>query len=399
MSATPVITGSAATKYYYADAENKTAGPVTEAELQVLIRDWVLKADPMVVPEGGSEWRPLSQWQAQADSVPSPAVPRQETPQRAQSTPVAFVTSATPERANSQRQIRSGGALAIPLPVSPTLPGDLVAAQLGRVSGWLSEQFVARSLAIASEVGHITIFVGGVLGLVYAIYYAVKNNSLQPLVGGVIFAVAVAIAQFTAQRFLGAADALIKTTPHHVSSKSFFECYGLYALLAAIGLLLSAIFAAVQANTVLPILFALSPIAFLVYSAALAFHPQAVNIEIGEGSTGEEAVGLCGFFLKALLKLVPLFFCLCGIAGAVVVIMALFGGSEHWLRSSGLLYLLPYGLWEVVNSFAGLVLVLFACLIPILAYVLFLVMNVLLELARSILVLPGKFDQKTPSDA
>ena len=61
MSATSVMADSAATKYYYADAQNKTVGPVTTDELQALIRDGALRPDPMVVPEGMSEWRPLSQ--------------------------------------------------------------------------------------------------------------------------------------------------------------------------------------------------------------------------------------------------------------------------------------------------------------------------------------------------
>jgi hypothetical protein len=47
-------------KLYYADSQNKTAGPVTQEELQVLIRAGVIKNDPMVVVEGGTEWKLLS---------------------------------------------------------------------------------------------------------------------------------------------------------------------------------------------------------------------------------------------------------------------------------------------------------------------------------------------------
>jgi len=46
--------------YYYADSQNKAVGPVTLESLQALIQQGVLKGDPMVIPEGGSDWRRLS---------------------------------------------------------------------------------------------------------------------------------------------------------------------------------------------------------------------------------------------------------------------------------------------------------------------------------------------------
>jgi hypothetical protein len=62
--------------YYYADSQNNTAGPVAWAALQQLIRNGTLRPDPMVVPEGGNEWRPLSFWAAQnMDGGPASADP------------------------------------------------------------------------------------------------------------------------------------------------------------------------------------------------------------------------------------------------------------------------------------------------------------------------------------
>src|SRR6516225_5176780 len=66
--------------YFYADSENNPAGPVTWDNLQKLIRIGALTADSMVMPEGGTEWQPLSSWGAQnnpgAPASPThPAVP------------------------------------------------------------------------------------------------------------------------------------------------------------------------------------------------------------------------------------------------------------------------------------------------------------------------------------
>lgn len=47
-------------KLYYADNQNKTAGPVSVEELRVLIRAGAVKNDPQVMAVGGTGWLPLS---------------------------------------------------------------------------------------------------------------------------------------------------------------------------------------------------------------------------------------------------------------------------------------------------------------------------------------------------
>ena len=59
-------------KYYYAGPDNKTAGPVTLDEIQAMIKNGTLKSDPMVVPEGGTDWKPLS---AHTSSAPAGGPP------------------------------------------------------------------------------------------------------------------------------------------------------------------------------------------------------------------------------------------------------------------------------------------------------------------------------------
>ena len=61
-------------KYYYTDTQNQTAGPVTLEALQTLIRDGVVKPDPMVIHEGGTQWQPLSAYSRPAAGAPA-AVP------------------------------------------------------------------------------------------------------------------------------------------------------------------------------------------------------------------------------------------------------------------------------------------------------------------------------------
>lgn len=62
-------------KYYYAGADNKTAGPVELDEIKAMIKDGKLGADPMVVPEGSTDWKPLSAQTGQSASGGPPPPP------------------------------------------------------------------------------------------------------------------------------------------------------------------------------------------------------------------------------------------------------------------------------------------------------------------------------------
>jgi hypothetical protein len=62
-------------KYYYAGPDNKTTGPVTLDEIQTLIKNGTLKSDPMVVPEGSTDWKPLSAHTGQAPAGGPPPPP------------------------------------------------------------------------------------------------------------------------------------------------------------------------------------------------------------------------------------------------------------------------------------------------------------------------------------
>lgn len=56
-------------RFYYADSRNSPQGPVTSSEIELLIRNGTLGADPMVVPEGGSHWERFSVYAAGATEV------------------------------------------------------------------------------------------------------------------------------------------------------------------------------------------------------------------------------------------------------------------------------------------------------------------------------------------
>jgi hypothetical protein len=62
-------------KLYYADAQNQTAGPATLEELKALMKAGVLPADPLVIEEGGAEWKRLSSFPMSGIGAPLPPPP------------------------------------------------------------------------------------------------------------------------------------------------------------------------------------------------------------------------------------------------------------------------------------------------------------------------------------
>jgi hypothetical protein len=348
-------------KYYYADAQNKIVGPVSLDELRALVIAGGLKSDPMVVPEGGSDWKPLSAFVGPGNSGPMP-----DSNQR-----------------RFSNQVQGGG----PLPFSRTVLGDFVTTALKNITGWLNEGFIERSLIFDRNAGHYAVLSGGALGLIYCIFIAIKHNQLAPMLVGVGFVVALAIAQFAAMGFLGAGESLIANTPHRISSRAFLECTGLLFLFAGMGVLVSGLWTGIQIggmNALLPIIPAVIFSVFLVYAAAIAFNPQTVNISIGSGTSGQEAVGILGFFLKVALKLLPIGFLFIGLGANLVIILS------FWQRDLFSQFAPGFGF---MADYSGLAMVLFACLLPFVGYIFFLMGNLGLEIIRSILSLTGKQEQ------
>lgn len=336
--------------YYYLDSNQQPAGPASLDEIRTLARNGSISADPLVRPDGSADWKLLSSLTAEAPAGK-----------------------------------RSSG-----LPFKSTLLGDLVGSMLNRVARLLSPGFVQGSISWTKGYGHYAVLVGAVLTLLYTIYAAIRGNSFGVFLLGLGLILALAVAQFAATRFLGAADSLIANTPSRISSRAFLECTGLLLLLFAIGILISGLTTAIRTDSIAPFVPALLLSAGLVYFSAVALHPGVVNVELGAGSAGEEAIGLISFFFKAWLKLVPLFFFLFAVLGCAILVLSFF--SRGQTLSLIIQSLLPYSGMQLPEGLVGATTLLTACLLPILAYFTFLLQYLLLDVLRAILSVPGKLD-------
>lgn len=275
---------------------------------------------------------------------------------------------------------------------SATLLGDIVGSSLARVARWLDAGFVERSLAFSRSTGQYAVLAGAVLTLIYAVVGAIRSNQFSVLLAGLAFIAALAIAQFAATRFLGAATRAINNTPSQISSAAFLECVGLFLVLLAIATLAGGVITSIQLSSIVPFVPALFTSAAFIYFGATALHPRLVNVEMSVGSAGEEAIGLLSFFAKAALKLAPLFFLLLAVGGSLAIAASFFEGGQSFVGVVGsVLQMVPLPI-AIPPGFVGSAVVLVACLVPIGAYALFLLQYLVIDLLTAVLSVPGKLD-------
>lgn len=274
-----------------------------------------------------------------------------------------------------------------------TILGDWVGRLLDAAAHGLNPPFVDRSFAVARTTGHGAVLAGAVLTLLYSIYAAVKQNSFSVFLAGMGMIVAIAVAQFAARRFLHASEIEIANTPSQVSPTGFLDCVGLLSLLLALVTIVGGIITAVEVSSWLP----LPPALFLaigaMYFGAIALHPLLANVSTADETAGEEAIGLLSFFAKAALRLVPVFFCLLALGGCLAIMASFFSAGRPLADAiSSVLGYAPFMRSGAAYGLAPSAVVVFACLLPLVAYFGFLLQYLFLDILRAILATPTKID-------
>jgi hypothetical protein len=145
-------------------------------------------------------------------------------------------------------------------------------------------------------------------------------------------------------------------------------------------------------RSIAPLVPALVGVLLIFSYAIVMLHPTVVNVQVGEGSAGEEAIGILTTLMKANLLLAPLVFFLLSALGALIVIAGFFG--DRFAASFGqFLQALPLPMgYGMPFGFVGATLIIAACLVPIAVYFVFLLQYLFLDVIRAILAVPGKLD-------
>ena len=362
-------------KYQYLESDGQKAGPSSLDEIRTLSSNGKIPADPQVCAEGGDDWVALSSIDSKGDTS---------------ATKKKVTTSKKPVPVSDEPEESSPAKKS--LPFAGTFLADWVGKLLGLIRGFLTLSLVDKSINLAKYFGQYAVLLGGALGFIAAIIAAIRHNSFGLFLAGLAFLIALAVAQFAAVKFLDASDKLIESTPSKLSSLAFLDCVGLLTILAALIVLLGGIVGAIKGGGVSVLIVALVSATLLTIFSAVSLNPKLAPVESGSASAGEEAIGILAFFLKGMLKLVPLVFALFAVVGALILLVGMFApNSSFVILLSQALPVVPIpGLSG--PGLSGLGVVLTAALLPIITYFMYLIASLPLELWRAILSLPGKLD-------
>lgn len=248
------------------------------------------------------------------------------------------------------------------------------------------------SIKWLTKIGHFALLVAAALGFICIIIATIRENKFDLFLYAIAWVIAVFVVQYTAHRFSPAGETLIANNPTRLSSKAFLDCFGFLALLLGVVLLIMGTVTAIRGGENIFNLFyiltdirvkgveaflaGLGGLVFCWFMALIAFNSETVSMEIvKETSAGQEAIGIGTFFIKSLLKLVPIAF---GV-GIIVFTITMFIHAFKLFGTN----------WSIAFVDDAISILIFGLLFFI-SYLLFVLFFLIVDLIRSILAIPGK---------
>jgi hypothetical protein len=368
--------------WYYARG-NKQMGPVSSADLKRLAGAGDLLSDDLVWREGLTEWAPARSVRGLFDEDKPPA-----TKQAVEQSP-SIPTVAGPQNANPAPEKP-------PAPATPTAPLNRkpsrhpIDALLDSLRGDLNARFVDTAARVFRTCGLYGLLLGMVLTIAFAVIVAIQGNAFDSLLAGVMLLLALGALHYTAQRSCDVLDRLNRTTAGALSGRALPDCVAILSLTAGLITLFGSVPLAVQLAMVPLILLGIASLVFDVYLAMAALNPSALNVTItaDEPPASAEAIGAASFLLKLFLRCMPVAFGTGVMAGALMMGYAcceMFLGAQH-LQSA-----------QMTAAVARRTLTVSAVL-PLAAYLLFLLGTLVLDVGRAILACPGRADKPSKQE-
>ncbi|MBN2577523.1 MAG: DUF4339 domain-containing protein [Pirellulales bacterium] len=362
-------------EWYYARGE-KQQGPVPSAELKRLAAAGQLRPDDLVWREGLAEWTAARNVQGLFEELARPAAAGTAGVKGISIPPQVVTPPAGPAPVPAAAQ-----PAARPL---ATLWGgrhffDVLLDYLRQL---IPSRFVEATAQVMERVGRIGLLAGMGLCLLFGLTVSIQNNQMIAVIVGIMVFLTLAVLQYGAGKFCAALERLNHTTTYVVCSTAFLDWSALLFLLTAVGVLLGTIVAALEAERPMFFLYGLGGFVVCLYLAMIALRPESIQISVSpEIRAGEEAIGVFSFALKSLVRLTPVLF---GTGVAVGCLSMAYTCVLLFVKST---------LDAVSGAGPAQSILLYSAVLPIAAYLLFLLYVLLVEVCRALLVLPGKLDK------
>ena len=261
---------------------------------------------------------------------------------------------------------------------------NLIDALLGWVGKILSADLLDTLDEWAKKFGHFALILSALLLFFFDVLAGIKIGSFfSKFLMGLLIIPVILILQYLAYKFLDAGKALIKKSPSNISTNAFFQGIALLLLLGVLGTFFGGLYFSIATKSLLPVGMGLGAALILTYSLGVALNRETVNMQlVDDASAGQEAIGILSFFLKLELRIVPFIF-----------------GVVNVLAPLALLYLMvmllisdsPYSVAFTKANFQ--MYIIWVAMLPFVAYLSFLISYLIIDLIRSILIVPDKLDQ------
>jgi hypothetical protein len=358
-SATPI----AADGWYYGIGDKQT-GPVTFAELQHKLQFGELSANDLVWKQGMAEWTPASEVAELSELM---ELPRKK-------------------RKSSRKEIDVDGDESEEAPDDP-LPSHFLDHVLAGLRSAIDESLVATIGRWAIEIGRYAVYVAILMNLAFWIYLASQYHYYYVGLIGVGIAIVALVLQFSAVKSCGAIGQVVQAASLRMTSMAFLDSM-------VIILLFGGVIALVYCSAIgfLPRLRSMILVGIAVFIlceqlALMLLHPNSLGISISKrASTGEEGVSILTFFMMLPLRFVSTVFALgtaASIIGTGIAFRQLMDAKPASTELEQALVLAGSSSSTLLASAA----------FPLAMYVYFVFAYLIIDVIRSILVMPGRMDE------
>jgi hypothetical protein len=267
-----------------------------------------------------------------------------------------------------------------PVETMPTVCVRFWEAVLGRISAIMDENRFHALAGLATRLGNWAVLVGSILALFLGLVLAIKAEGFQPLLSAIGFVLMLSVLHYSAVKFLDSGKQLIEASPTQISTDAFPRSVALISFVSAVVVLVGSIVSAIQIDSMKVFLQAVPGFFVLLFLVWLAINPGLTATKVAPtDSAGDEAIAIVSFFMKALLRMVPILFGVLTIWGCVILIVGI-------VQSFGSGFAAMKG---VQTGLFGGTLLLWGTGLPFAAFLGFVVYYLIIDVIRSILRIPG----------
>jgi hypothetical protein len=366
-------------EWFYAKGD-KHSGPVNSVELKRMAVAGELKPDDLVWREGMADWTVARNVRGLFDEENKLAGQAAASTSGGQGAPPKLIDPVTISTGVATTAPATFAATASPMQKTETTSKHLFDAFLDFVRVQFSVAFVESSAKLFATLGKMGLLAAMLLALLFAVLMTIKEtpfNSVYLIEGAISFLV-FAVLQYVGSRFYEAGERLNRSTSENLSSTAFLDCFALLALLSGAAGLIASIFFVIH-GLYWAFLAGLAGFVAAQFLAFIAIHPDLLNIKlVAEMRASEEALGILSFLAKAFLRLAPFVF------GAGVV----FGSALLLYACVECMVSDPNTAW--LNSLIASYSLRYAGAMPVIAYLAYLAVYLLLDVLRAILAIPKK---------